>query len=134
MVFPPNLNTLLAYVNYVLFILNQAKNTTNHFLQVICQGLRTPLNFLILLLFQLMNSKYVLRCFPFCFCLVSTPPDKPMRGKQTVVRPGATLKHFRAVPSNHCSCPPQTRILLPKRGLCPKEIKRFRATGVQFQA
>ena len=32
------------------------------------------------------------------------------------------------------SCAPQTKIVPPKRGLCPKEINRLRATGMQIEA
>ena len=44
--------------------------------------------------------------------------------------------HSGAVPPpNDCLCPlPQTIILPPQRGLCPKEINGLGATGVQFEA
>ena len=55
----------------------------------------------------------------------------------TVSRPGATGGIPGPFPpSNHCLCPspPQTRIVPPKRGLCPKESNRLGVTGVQFNA
>ena len=49
-------------------------------------------------------------------------------------RPGATGGHFGAVPPQMTACVPQTKIVSPKRGLCPEEINRLGATGVQIEA
>ena len=45
-----------------------------------------------------------------------------MRGKQTVVRPGATWGHFGAVPPNHCSCPPKQELCPPSEDCAPKKL------------
>ena len=42
--------------------------------------------------------------------------------------------HIGVVPPQIAACAPQTRNVPPKRGLCPKEINRLGATGVQFGA
>ena len=52
----------------------------------------------------------------------------------TLLRPGATGGHFGAVPPQMTACAPQTKIVPPKRGLCPEEINRHGATGVQMEA
>ena len=60
---------------------------------------------------------------PFSFCLVSIPPDKPMRGKQTVVRPGATWGHFGAVPPKSLLVPPPNENCAPPSEDCaPKKL------------
>ena len=43
--------------------------------------------------------------------------------------------HSEAVPPKWLFLPPQTKIVPPpQRGLCPKEINRLGATGVQIEA
>ena len=37
-------------------------------------------------------------------------------------------------PPNDCLCSHQTKIVPPKRGLCPEEINRLGATGVLIKA
>ena len=37
-------------------------------------------------------------------------------------------------PPNDCLCPPEWKLSPPKRGLCPEEINRLGATGVQIEA
>ena len=49
-------------------------------------------------------------------------------------RPGATGGHTGAVPPQMTACTSQTKIVPPKRGLCPEEIYRLGATGVQIEA
>ena len=42
---------------------------------------------------------------------------------------------FRGLAPQMATCAPQTKIVPPpKRGLCPEEINRLRATGVQLEA
>ena len=41
---------------------------------------------------------------------------------------------FRGRAPRMTACAPQTKILLPKRGLCPEEINKLEATGVQIEA
>ena len=38
-----------------------------------------------------------------------------------------------SAPPNDCLCPP-TKIVPPKQGLCPEEISRLGAAGVQIEA
>ena len=49
-------------------------------------------------------------------------------------RPGATGGHAGAVPPLMTACAPQTKIVPPKRGLCPEKINWLEATGVQIEA
>ena len=42
--------------------------------------------------------------------------------------------HFGAVPPQMTACAPQTKIVPPKRGLCPEETNRLGAFGVQIEA
>ena len=41
--------------------------------------------------------------------------------------------HSGAVLPQLTACPPQTKIVPPKRGLCPEEINRLEATGAQIE-
>ena len=37
-------------------------------------------------------------------------------------------------PPTDCLCAPQTKVVPPKRGLCPEESNRLGATGEQIEA
>ena len=51
------------------------------------------------------------------------------------VRPGATGgKHIGAVPPQMTACAPKQKLLSPKQELCPEEISRLGAAGVQIEA
>ena len=122
MVFPQNLNTLLVYVNYVLFILNQAKNTTNHFLQVICQDLRTPLKFLILL-FQLINTKHVLRCFTVLFLFSFYPAWQTHEGETDCSQARRHVGAFQGHAPKSLLVPPEREFCSPSEDCAPKKLK-----------
>ena len=42
--------------------------------------------------------------------------------------------HTGAVTPQMTACAPQTKVVPPKRGLCPEEINRLGASGVQIEA
>ena len=48
-------------------------------------------------------------------------------------RPSTTGGAYRGRAPQLIACAPQTKIVPPKRGLCPKEINRLGASGVQIE-
>ena len=60
-------------------------------------------------------------------------PRNPHQKAGNEDRPGSTGVHSGAVPPQLTACAPQTKIVPPKRRLCPEEINRLGASVAQIE-